>query len=123
METHSQLFLFNCPDGAQMQLRMFGLNVGNVKAIMVSETTPRNVAGLNQLIQSFLMVNAGAQLTVIGPRGIKSFLDKQLRLTYASEIENVAIIEQTGDDAAHKINSLTITAHSLQDNACAYFIQ
>ena len=106
-----------------MQLRMFGLNVGNVKAIMVSETTPRNVAGLNQLIQSFLMVNAGAQLMVIGPRGIKSFLDKQLRLTYASETENVAVIEQTGDDSAHKINSLTITAHSLKDNACAYFIQ
>lgn len=106
-----------------MQLRMFGLNVGNVKAVLISENSPRNVAGLNQLVQSFLMVNAGARLEIVGPCGIKSFLEKQFRLTYASETENVVISEQTAENTTHTFDPVTVTAHSLPNNTCAYFVQ
>lgn len=83
LEINNHLFLIDCGEGTQVQLRKHKIKFFRIKHIFISHLHGDHVFGLVGLISTFKMLQREAPLHVYGPVGIKEFVTTQLKLANA----------------------------------------
>lgn len=81
LEIKNELFLIDCAEGTQVQLRRCKLKFGRINHVFISHLHGDHVFGLIGLISTFMLLNRKNDLHIYGPVGIKEMITVQLRLT------------------------------------------
>jgi ribonuclease Z len=79
LEIRNELFLIDCGEGTQVQLRKNKIKFTRIGHIFISHLHGDHFYGLIGLISTFTLLNRTADLHVYGPKGIKEIILLQLR--------------------------------------------
>jgi len=79
LEIRSRMFLIDCGEGTQVQLRKNKLRFSKINHIFISHLHGDHFYGLVGLISTFMLLNRQTDLHVYGPKGIKEITLLQLR--------------------------------------------
>lgn len=80
LEVKGHLFLIDCGEGTQVQLRRCKVKFARIKHIFISHLHGDHFFGLIGLISTFRLLGRDADLHVYGPKGIKEAIVLQLKL-------------------------------------------
>lgn len=80
LEVQGHLFLIDCGEGTQVQLRRYKVKFSRIKHIFISHLHGDHFFGLIGLISTFRLLGREADLHVYGPKGIKEAITLQLKL-------------------------------------------
>ena len=88
------VFLFDCGEGAQMQILKYGVNSSRIKAVFISHAHGDHVIGLAGLVRTMALNGRKDKLLVCVPKGSESVVRSlvvfdNVRLTYPIEIKAV----------------------------------
>lgn len=81
LDINNHLFLIDCGEGTQVELRRHKIKFFRIKHIFISHLHGDHVYGLVGLISTFKMLKREAALHVYGPKGIKEMITIQLKLS------------------------------------------
>ncbi len=79
LEIRNHMFLIDCGEGTQVQLRKNKLKFSKINHIFISHLHGDHFFGLVGLISTFMLLNRQTDLHVYGPVGIKEIILLQLR--------------------------------------------
>lgn len=112
---HNDLYMIDCGEGTQIQLAQYKVKRNQIGVIFISHLHGDHIFGLPGVITSFLHYSRTAPLSIIGPTGIKKYVDTCLELSgshlsFALEIvEMDATVKQVIYEDQHlKVNSLPL---------------
>lgn len=80
LEIRGHMFLIDCGEGTQVQLRRNKVKFSRIKHIFISHLHGDHFFGLVGLISTFRLLGREAGLHVYGPKGIKEAITLQLKL-------------------------------------------
>jgi len=83
LEVAGRVFLIDCGEGTQMQLRKNKVKFSRIKQIFISHLHGDHFYGLIGLISTLQLLGREASLTLYGPKGIKEIIELQLKLSQA----------------------------------------
>ncbi|RXR17277.1 ribonuclease Z [Flavobacterium amnicola] len=81
LEINNRLFLIDCGEGTQVQLRKNKVKFSAINHIFISHLHGDHFYGLIGLISTFNLLSRNNPLTVYGPVGIKEIIKLQLKLS------------------------------------------
>lgn len=81
LEIKNQMFLIDCGEGTQVQLRKNKIKFSRINRIFISHLHGDHFYGLIGLISTFTLLNRENDLHVYGPKGIKEIILLQLKLS------------------------------------------
>lgn len=81
LEVGKHLFLIDCGEGTQVQLRKYKVKFNRIKHIFISHLHGDHVFGLVGLISTFRLLTRKTELHIYGPKGIKEMITLQLKLS------------------------------------------
>lgn len=84
------VFLFDCGENAQMRMLQAGIKRSKIEAIFITHFDVDHFSGLIGLLATMQLQRRDRKLTIVGPRGIKEYVEWNLKF---SEIEPVYEIE------------------------------
>jgi ribonuclease Z len=79
LEIKNKVFLIDCAEGTQVQLRKSKVKFSKISHIFISHLHGDHFYGLIGLISTFMLLNREHDLHVFGPKGIKEIILLQLR--------------------------------------------
>jgi ribonuclease Z len=79
LEIKNKVFLIDCAEGTQVQLRKSKVKFSKINHIFISHLHGDHFYGLVGLISTFMLLNRESDLHVYGPKGIKEIILLQLR--------------------------------------------
>ena len=96
LESRGHVFLIDCGEGTQLELRRHKVKFNLIKHIFISHLHGDHYFGLIGLISTFRLLNRDADLHIYGPKGIKEIITIQLKKSnswtnfnlYFHELEN-----------------------------------
>ena len=80
IEINGKLFLIDCGEGTQMQLRKAKIKFNRINHIFISHLHGDHFYGLIGLISTFRLTGRTKTLNIYGPKGIKEIITLQLKL-------------------------------------------
>ncbi len=80
LEIRSHLFLIDCGEGTQVQLRKYKVKFSRIKHIFISHLHGDHFFGLPGLISTFRLLGRESELHIYGPKGIKEAITLFLKL-------------------------------------------
>ena len=80
LEVKNHLFLIDCGEGTQIQLRHQKIDFSRIKHIFISHLHGDHFYGLVGLISTFRLLGRTSNLNIYGPKGIKEIITLQLKL-------------------------------------------
>ena len=80
LEVGGNLFLIDCGEGTQIQLRKSKIKFSRIQHIFISHLHGDHFYGLIGLISTFRLLGRTAMLHIYGPKGIKEIITLQLKL-------------------------------------------
>jgi ribonuclease Z len=106
-------WLFDCGEGTQMQIARAGLSPQKLVGIFISHLHGDHFNGLPGLLSSMALDNREKQLTLVGPVGIREYLDllASLKICYVNYPLN--LIEFDEKSFTHKAESLIYESSKL----------
>ena len=81
LEIKNHLFLIDCGEGTQVQLRKNKIKFSKINHIFISHLHGDHFYGLVGLVSTFMLLNRANDLHIYGPKGIKEIITLQLRLS------------------------------------------
>ena len=81
LEINNHLFLIDCGEGTQVQLRRRKIKFARIKHIFISHLHGDHFFGLVGLISTFGLLDRKTELHIYGPKGIKEIILLQLKLS------------------------------------------
>lgn len=81
LEIRNRLFLIDCGEGTQVQLRKNKIRFLKINHIFISHLHGDHFYGLVGLVSTFMLLNRTQDLHIYGPKGIKEVITLQLRLS------------------------------------------
>jgi ribonuclease Z len=81
LEIKSRLFLIDCGEGTQVQLRKNKIKFSKINHIFISHLHGDHLYGLIGTISTFSLLGRTTDLHIYGPKGIKELILLQLKLT------------------------------------------
>jgi ribonuclease Z len=81
LEIKNHLFLIDCGEGTQVQLRRSKIKFSRINHIFISHLHGDHFYGLIGLVSTFMLLNRVNDLHIYGPKGIKEVITLQLRLS------------------------------------------
>lgn len=79
LEIKNHMFLIDCGEGTQVQLRKNKIKFSKINHIFISHLHGDHFFGLVGLISTFMLLNRENDLHIYGPKGIKEIILLQLR--------------------------------------------
>ena len=76
----NHLFLIDCGEGTQVQLRNCKIKFSRIKHVFISHLHGDHYFGLIGLISTFLLLGRETEMHIYGPKGIKEVIMLQLKL-------------------------------------------
>jgi len=80
LKIKENLFLIDCGEGTQIQLRKAKINLSRIKHIFISHLHGDHFYGLIGLISTLRLLGRKDELNIYGPKGIKEVVSLQLKL-------------------------------------------
>lgn len=80
LEINNHMFLIDCGEGTQVQLRRHKIKFNRIKHIFISHLHGDHFFGLVGLISTFRLLTREADLHIYGPKGIKEVITLQMKL-------------------------------------------
>lgn len=93
LESKGHLFLIDCGEGTQVQLRRYKVKFNRIKHIFISHLHGDHFFGLVGLISTFRLLTREADLHIYGPKGIKEVITLQMKLADSWTNYNLIIHE------------------------------
>ncbi len=81
LEIRNRLFLIDCGEGTQVQLRKNKIKFSKINHVFISHLHGDHFFGLIGLISTFALLGRTTDLHIYGPKGIKEIINLQLRLS------------------------------------------
>lgn len=81
LEIKNRLFLIDCGEGTQVQLRKNKIRFSRINNIFISHLHGDHLYGLIGLVSTFMLLNRTTDLHIYGPKGIKELINIQLKLS------------------------------------------
>ena len=81
IQARGHLFLIDCGEGTQVQLRRNKVKFNQIKHIFISHLHGDHFFGLIGLISTFRLLKRENDLHIYGPKGIKEIITLQLKLS------------------------------------------
>lgn len=81
LEINNRLFLIDCGEGTQVQLRKNKVKFSAINQIFISHLHGDHLYGLIGLVSTFNLLNRNNPLTIYGPVGVKEIIKLQLKLS------------------------------------------
>src|SRR5690606_30680682 len=81
LEINNHIFLIDCGEGTQVQLRRRKIKFSRIKHIFISHLHGDHFFGLIGLVSSFGLLNRETELHIHGPKGIKEIIVLQLKIS------------------------------------------
>lgn len=81
LEIKNRLFLIDCGEGTQVQLRKNQIRFSKINHIFISHLHGDHFYGLIGLVSTFMLLNRTTDLHIYGPKGIKEVINLQMRLS------------------------------------------
>jgi ribonuclease Z len=81
LEIKNHMFLIDCGEGTQVQLRKNKLRFSKINHVFISHLHGDHFYGLIGLISTFSLLNRQTDLYVYGPKGVKEIILLQLKLS------------------------------------------
>lgn len=81
LEIKNRMFLIDCGEGTQVQLRKQKIKFSRINHIFVSHLHGDHFYGLIGLVSTFMLLGRTNDLHIYGPKGIKEIITLQLRLS------------------------------------------
>lgn len=100
LEIKNHIFLIDCGEGTQVQLRKHKIKFSRIRHIFISHLHGDHVFGLVGLISTFRLLTREAELHIYAPKGLKEVVTLQMKL--ADSWTNYPLI-------FHELNSKTST--------------
>lgn len=79
LELNNELFLIDCGEGTQVELRRKKVKFGKIKHVFISHLHGDHFYGLVGLVSTFMLLNRQTELHIYGPKGIKEIILMQLK--------------------------------------------
>lgn len=99
LEIRNRMFLIDCGEGTQVQLRKNKLKFSKINHIFISHLHGDHFYGLVGLISTFMLLNRQTDLHVYGPKGIKEIVLLQLRFSNSFTGYNLFFHELTSKES------------------------
>lgn len=80
LEINNHMFLIDCGEGTQVQLRRHKIKFNRIKRIFISHLHGDHFFGLVGLISTFRLLTRETDLHIYGPKGIKEVITLQMKL-------------------------------------------
>ena len=116
LNVHERLFLVDCGEGTQMQLRKAKIKFGKLNHIFISHLHGDHVFGLFGLLSTFDLLGRKNTITIHGPTGIEkliNFYTEQFAPERSFEIK-VDVIGHRSEKLVYEDKILEITAFPLK---------
>ena len=81
LEISGRLFLIDCGEGTQVQLRKNKIKFSKIDHVFISHLHGDHLYGLIGLVSTFMLLNRVSDLHIHGPIGIREIITLQLRLS------------------------------------------
>ena len=81
LEIRNRMFLIDCGEGTQVQLRKNKIKFSKLNHIFISHLHGDHCYGLIGLVSTFMLLNRVTDLHIYGPKGIKEIILLQLKLS------------------------------------------
>jgi ribonuclease BN (tRNA processing enzyme) len=78
LEIRNRIFLIDCGEGTQVQLRKNKIRFSKINHIFISHLHGDHFFGLIGLISTFALLNRTTDLHIYGPKGIQEIINLQL---------------------------------------------
>ena len=99
LEINNHMFLIDCGEGTQVQLRRHKIKFNRIKHIFISHLHGDHFFGLVGLISTFRLLTRETDLHVYGPKGIKEVVTLQMKLADSWTNYNLYFHELTSRDS------------------------
>ncbi|WP_396157491.1 ribonuclease Z [Flavobacterium sp.] len=99
LEIRNHMFLIDCGEGTQVQLRKNKLKFSKINHIFISHLHGDHFYGLVGLISTFMLLNRKTDLHVYAPKGIKEIVLLQLRYSNSFTGYNLYFHELTSKES------------------------
>lgn len=80
LEMKNHLFLIDCGEGTQVQLRKSKIKFSRIKHVFISHLHGDHFFGLPGLISTFRLLGRDSELNIYGPKGVKEAITLLLKL-------------------------------------------
>lgn len=122
LEILGRLFLIDCGEGTQMQLRKMKVNFARINHIFISHLHGDHYLGLFGMLSSFNLLGRKHTLTIYGPKELEEIVNFQMRflsaeLTYQINFVN---IETGASTQIYEDKRLTVTTIPLRHRIPTY---
>jgi len=114
---------FDCGEACQIRISEYKLKANKIKHICISHLHGDHVFGLPGLITSFSNASRKDKLTVIGPTGIKSFVEDVIKHTYSRlnyPLEYIELNHQDRSETIFENDHLKLMAFPLKHRIPTY---
>jgi ribonuclease Z len=81
LEIRNHIFLIDCGEGTQVQLRKNKVKFNRIKHVFISHLHGDHYFGLVGLISTFRLLTREADLHIYGPKGLKEVITLQMKLS------------------------------------------
>jgi ribonuclease Z len=95
LNTRGHVFLIDCGEGTQVELRKHKIKFNQIKHIFISHLHGDHYFGLIGLISTFRLLNRETDLHIHGPKGLKDIILLQLKLSKSWTNYNLIFHELT----------------------------
>jgi ribonuclease Z len=113
LEIKNQMFLIDCGEGTQVQLRKHKIKFSRINRIFISHLHGDHFFGLIGLISTFSLLNRENDLHVYGPKGIKEIILLQLKHSNSYTGYNLYFHELEDKESVLVYEDETVTVHSI----------
>lgn len=93
LEHNGNLFVFDCGEGFQRQLKIMKLPIGKIKKIFISHWHGDHVLGLNGLVQTLSNTQNVEKIQIYGPKNSKKYVKSMLNSTYFEQKIPIEVFE------------------------------
>ena len=99
LEIRNRLFLIDCGEGTQVQLRKNKVKFSKINHVFISHLHGDHFYGLIGLISTFMLLGRTSDLHIYGPKGIKEVILLQLKLSNSYTAYNLYFHELTSSES------------------------
>ncbi|WP_025742081.1 ribonuclease Z [Aquimarina pacifica] len=116
LEINNHIFLIDCGEGTQVELRRNKIRFSRIKHIFISHLHGDHFFGLIGLVSTFNLLNRDVPLHIHGPKGIKEAITLQLKLSNSWTDYLIHFHELTSSDSevVYEDDTICVTTIPLQ---------
>ena len=120
LEINNHMFLIDCGEGTQVQLRKHKIKFNRIKRIFISHLHGDHFFGLVGLISTFRLLTRETDLHIYGPKGIKEIIVLQMKLADSWTNYNLFFHELTSKTSELIFEDDKVEVHTIPLNHRVY---